>query len=241
MNFALIIPARYKSTRFPGKSLAKINGIPLLKRVWDICIRVVSEQKVFVATDDIRIEKYCIDNNINVLITSESCLTGTDRVYEASLQIDADFYINVQGDEPTLDPKDISLVISHATKSDVVNAMCPILDESDYKNQNVPKVVTRLNDKLLYMSRGSIPSNKRSEFIKAMKQVCIYSFSKKALHDFYHSRGKTPLEEIEDIEILRFLELGYEVSMVRVSASSLAVDVPEDILRVEEYLNSENK
>ena len=237
MKFAVIIPARYKSSRFPGKPLVMINGIPLIRRVWDICIAAVPKDQVFVATDDARIEKYCIDNNINVLITSESCLTGTDRVYEASLQVNAESYINVQGDEPTLNPRDISLVISHATNADVVNAMCPIANEYDYKNPNVPKVVTRLDGRLLYMSRAGIPSNKSSEFVAGMKQVCIYAFSKKALHDFYHTRAKTPLEGVEDIEILRFLELGYDVNMIRVSSSSLAVDVQDDILKVEEYLN----
>lgn len=240
MEFAIIIPARYKSSRFPGKPLAMIKGTPLIKRVWDICIKAVPKEQVFVATDDNRIQKYCINNNMNVLLTSESCLTGTDRVYEASLQIDADLYINVQGDEPTLNPRDISLIASQATNADVVNAMCSITNESDFMNPNVPKVVTRLDGKLLYMSRAGVPSNKTSKFVTAMKQVCIYAFSKKALHDFYHNRKKTPLEEIEDIEILRFLELGYDVHMVKVSSSSLAVDIPEDILKVEEYLNSKN-
>lgn len=241
MKFVIIIPARYRSSRFPGKPLAQINGQSLVTRVWDRCVQALSAQDVYVATDDDQIASHCDQHGIRVLMTSTDCLTGTDRVYEASLQVDADVYINVQGDEPMIMPSDIHAVMdaARATPGAVVNAMCPITLEGDFYSPYVPKVVSRPDGRLLYMSRAAIPGTKSHGFVTANKQVCIYGFTKQALGAFYASGRKTPLEQIEDIEILRFLELGFEVKMIPVSGASLAVDVPEDILRVERALNAE--
>ena len=172
-------------------------------------------------------------------MTPGSCKTGTDRVYEVSKKIKADIYINVQGDEPIINPEDINIVIEASKKNPdkVINAMCPI-NKSDFNNPTIPKVVTRVDKSLLYSSRVGIPVNKNLLFSEAKKQVCIYAFPKQSLIDFSRIENKTSLEEVEDIEILRFLELGYEVQMVDVSNTSLAVDVPEDIEKVEKILNA---
>ncbi|WP_260260065.1 3-deoxy-manno-octulosonate cytidylyltransferase [Vibrio intestinalis] len=238
-DYIIVIPARYKSSRFPGKPLVEINGKSMIERVWLRCCLAVDKSIVFVATDDQRIFSHCKDKGIQVIMTSEDCLTGTDRVFEVSKHIDATTYINVQGDEPLLDPQDIIDVIELAKKndSDVINAMCKITDENDFRSSTIPKVVTRPDGRLLYMSRGAIPTSKNLDFHAAYKQVCIYAFPKKSLQDFSSVKGKTPLESIEDIEILRFLELGYEINMLEVSSSSIAVDVPEDVTRVERELN----
>ncbi len=240
MKFVIIIPARYRSSRFPGKPLVNICGKSLVRRVWDSCVQALPEQDVYVATDDERIALHCTEQGINVLMTGPDCLTGTDRVYEAALQVDADVYINVQGDEPMINPSDILTVMEAAGSSPgvIVNAMCPIDLESDFYNPFVPKVVARPDGRLLYMSRAAIPSTKSHGFVAARKQVCIYGFTKQALAVFYSHKSKTPLEEIEDIEILRFIELGFEVKMVTVSSASLAVDIPEDIARIEAALNA---
>lgn len=240
MKFVIIIPARYRSSRFPGKPLVQICGKSLVRRVWDRCVKALPEQDVYVATDDERIATHCTQQGIRVLMTSSTCLTGTDRVYEAAQQVEADVYINVQGDEPMIMPSDILAVMDVARTSpgSVVNAMCPIAIESDFYSPFVPKVVSCPDGRLLYMSRAAIPSTKSHGFVTANKQVCIYGFTKKALEAFYIHGRKTALEEIEDIEILRFLELGFEVKMIPVSGASLAVDIPEDVIRVAAAINA---
>jgi 3-deoxy-manno-octulosonate cytidylyltransferase (CMP-KDO synthetase) len=234
----IIIPARYRSSRFEGKPLVHLNGRPMIARVWDRCVDALSADRVYVATDDVRIAEVCRAEGIQVLITGEDCLTGTDRVHEAARQVEADIYINVQGDEPLIHPDDIRTVIAaaQARPCRVVNAMCAISDEADFRSTTVPKVVTRPDNRLLYMSRAPIPTDKAHAFVRAMKQVCIYAFPRTALDAFAALGRKTPLEEIEDIEILRFLELDFDVDMVEVSGASIAVDVPEDVQRVERAL-----
>ena len=240
MDIAIVIPARYRSSRFPGKPLIEIAGKSMIRRTWERCIQAVPEDSVFVATDDERIASHCRGAGIRTVMTRPDCLTGTDRVHDASRHIDAEVFLNVQGDEPLIDPKDILEVIeaSRANPGMVINAMCPIVDKADSLRSTIPKVVVRPDKRLLYMSRAPIPSSKSQRFANAMKQVCIYAFPKQALHDFAAVRCKTPLEESEDIEILRVLELGSEVLMVEVSQASIAVDTPEDVARVEAALHA---
>ena len=226
----IIIPARYNSTRFPGKPLAKINDKSMIYHVWSKCTEVLPKNRVYVATDDERIEKECNNYEISVLLTSKNCMTGTDRIYEASKIIDAETYINVQGDEPLIRASDIEKVLSISLKNPdtIINAMCKIRVEEDFFNYNIPKVVSNSNNELVYISRAPIPANKQNMFINAMKQVCIYGFPKKSLNIYGEKKSKTKLENIEDIEILRFIELGCKVKMVEVSDSSVAVDTKND-------------
>ena len=113
-DFLLVIPARYRSKRLPGKALLDIKGQPMILRTFNQCEKAVPRSKILVATDDKRIQKVCIENNINSMITSKNCLTGTDRIAEVSRKIKKDFYINVQGDEPICNPKDIKKIIKYA-------------------------------------------------------------------------------------------------------------------------------
>ena len=239
LKIVIIIPARFQSSRLPGKPLIDICGQSMIKRTYNRCCLALDSKDVFVATDDNRIFRHCQDHNINVLMTLDTCKTGTDRVYEASRQVEADIYINVQGDEPIINPEDIKIVIE-ASKNNpdkIINAMCRI-NKDDFNNPTIPKMVTRLDNRLLYSSRVGIPTTKSLSFVSANKQVCIYAFPMKPLADFASTKNKTPLEDMEDIEILRFLELGYEVQMVRVSNTSLAVDVPNDVKPIEKILNA---
>ncbi len=241
MKTAIIIPARYESGRFPGKPLALIRGRPMIHWVYSRCVESsVPPARIYVATDDDRIALACRLHNIQTVMTSSDCRTGTDRVYEASQQIDADMFINVQGDEPMVKPDDIDLVISAARRDPTVvyNAMCPITSDEDFRNSSIPKVVCRPDGSLLYASRAAIPTTKSCTFVAAFKQVCIYAFPRDALRSFASATKKTPLEAIEDIEILRFIEMGRTVTMVKVSGASIAVDHPEDILRVEAALGA---
>ena len=241
MKFIVVIPARYNSTRLPGKPLINIAGIPMLLRTYNQCNKAVDAEKIYVATDDIRIEKFCFDNNINVIMTSSNCKTGTDRVAEASEKIDADFYINVQGDEPLLNPADLSLMIENAEADPkkIINGFCEITNKDSFFSSSTPKVVFDSNKKLLYMSRAGIPANKENKFTFGFRQVCIYSFPKSSLSDFSKNKQKTLFESEEDIEILRFLEMGFDVQMIKMSNFSIPVDNPEDITLVEERLNIE--
>ena len=234
-RYLIVIPARFKSSRFPGKPLAIIKGQSMIERVWRKCLEVVDSKKIIIATDNQKIKKHCSLLGMNVVMTSKKCLTGTDRVYEISKKIDATHYINVQGDEPLIEPKDILKIIniSKKNKDYVINAMSKIKLEKDFRNYNVPKVVCDLKSNLMYMTRRNILSNKKNEFHRAMKQVCIYSFPKKNLQIYGEYNTKTPLEKIEDIEILRFKELGIKIKMVEVSETSVAVDTPADLKRVE--------
>ncbi len=239
MRTVIIIPARYKSSRFPGKPLAMIRGKSLLQRTWERCVAALPPEQVHVATDDERIADHCHAQGMQVVITGSDCLTGTDRVYEASLQIEADLYVNVQGDEPMIAPGDIQAVIEASKRQPgtVINAMCPIMDEADFRSPHVPKVVAAPDGRLLYMSRAGIPVGKTQRFEWAWRQVCIYGFPPQALARFAAATAKTPLEEVEDIEILRFLEQGIPVQMVAVSGASVAVDLPEDVAKVEAALD----
>lgn len=238
MKVSIIIPARYESSRFPGKPLTNLLGKSMIQRVHKICSETIGAENTYIATDDTRIEKHCNQNNIKCIMTPKSCLTGTDRVYQASLQLDSDILINVQGDEPLINPNDIVAVINEAKKNPtkIINAMGKIDSEETFRSLTVPKVTADLNGKLLYMSRAGIPLSKNGEFLSASRQVCIYSFPKNALEKFYNHGKKTPLESIEDIEILRFLELGYEVKMVEVCGNSIAIDTEEDAQKVIEIL-----
>ena len=233
-NYLVVIPARYQSSRFPGKPLADIHGKSMIQRVWGKCVEVTGPGSVLVATDDDRILEHCQDHDMQVELTSSDCLTGTDRLYEVAKKRKSDIYINVQGDEPLISPEDIKAVLQAAQKEPGItfNAMCSIKNQDDFSSSNVPKVVTRKDGRLLYMSRAPIPTNKQLGFEKAMKQVCIYAYPRDVLITFGSLKEKTPLESIEDLEILRLLELGYKVKMIEVSGSSVAVDTPKDLEKV---------
>ena len=238
MKYIVVIPARYKSKRLPGKPLANIGGLPMIVRTYNQCAKVINKDKIIVATDSLKIKKVCDQYKIKSIITSNRCLTGTDRVAEVAKKIKCSFYINVQGDEPFFNPNDLKMLIKEAKKKpkEVINGYAEIKDRKLFFSSSIPKVVFDKKSYLLYMSRGPIPSNKASDFIKAWRQVCAYSFPRKALFDFAKTKNKTPIESLEDIEILRFLEQGYKVKMIKMSNKSLAVDNTEDLEKAKIYL-----
>lgn len=235
MSYIIVIPARYQSSRLPGKPLVELCGIPMIIRTYRQCLKAAPKEQIYVATDNETIKSTCESAGINVIMTSSDCLTGTDRVAEVSRKIKADTYINVQGDEPVFNPEDLKALISAAQQhpDDVINGYCTLSDETLFRSSSTPKVVIRPDGRLLYMSRAPIPTNKAHGFDQAWRQVCAYAFPRQALEMFAETSAKTPLESIEDIEILRFLELGLEVRMIPMTAVSVAVDNPEDIERAE--------
>tara|TARA_Y100000816_G_C26033186_1_gene540941 strand:- start:171 stop:887 length:717 start_codon:yes stop_codon:yes gene_type:complete len=238
MEYAIIIPARFASKRLPGKPLVLIKGIPMLIRTYNQCKKVKEKINIYVATDSLKIKNECTKNKIPVIMTSKKCLTGTDRVAEASNKIRENYIVNVQGDEPLINPEDISAVIREHKKNKklVVNGYAEIRNINLYKNIHIPKVVFDKKSMLLYMSRSPIPANKKREMKNAFRQICIYCYSKKELSKFTRHKVKSPLEKIEDIEILRFLEIGSKVKMLRLSDRSISVDIKADVKKVEKQL-----
>ena len=237
----IIIPARFKSSRFPGKPLIKILEKSMIVRVAELACKTIEEKDVYVATDDDKIKKEILNNGFQCIKTFQEALTGTDRVALASEKLDYKFFINIQGDEPLIDPKDIQKCINLKKRFPeyVINGYCHIGKNENVISKNIPKLVTDHNNNLLYISRGIIPSQKDNQLINPnyyKKQVCIYGFTKKELEEFHFFGKKTNLEELEDIEILRFLELGMNVKMYKCKEGSLAVDIPSDVEKVEKAL-----
>ena len=239
LNYIVVIPARYKSSRLQGKPLINLNGVPMIVRTYRQCLKAVPSNLIYIATDHDLIRKVCLKEGAQVIMTSSNCFTGTDRVAEVSKKIQAKTYINVQGDEPIFNPKDIKKLLKSVKKypKDIITGYCEIDNESSHKDPNVPKVVIRQDGRLLYASRAPIPSNKSNKFEKGWRQVLAYAFPKEALKKILSIKKKTELEKIEDIEILRFLELGIEVRIIKMSKMSLAVDTPEDIILVKKMIS----
>ncbi len=173
-------------------------------------------------------------------MTSRNCLTGTDRVAEASMKVKAKIYINVQGDEPAINPKDIKKIIEAKKKypNHVICGYDKIHKFEDPFSLNLPKVVVNSKQELIYMSRALVPGAKKTnQRIDYHKQVCIYAFNKNELKKFFSKKKKSETESIEDIEILRFFDLNVKVKMIRLHSNSVAVDEKNDIKKIEAVLN----
>lgn len=238
-KFLGIIPARYKSSRFPGKPLAKILGKPLVIHVAEKVEAALGKDNFVVATEDQRIVNEVEKWGYITVLTTDLPKTGTDRLWEVAQQIEAEYYINIQGDEPMINPIDIMQVYNARIIEPkyITNGYCIIPETEDPHSVNIPKVIVNEKEELIYMSRLALPGIKgRNEKPLYNKQVCIYVFTFGELKGFGERKEKSYLESFEDIEILRFLEMGYKIKMVKTSGSSLAVDVPEDIIAVERAL-----
>ena len=236
-----VIPARYKSTRFPGKPLALIDGIPMIKRTYIQAQKSELLNDLIVATDDERIVNYCESENIPVIITSENCLTGTDRLAEVAESLDYDLYINIQGDEPVIDPEAISKIVNmynnHGNKYMVYNLYKVITDMDEVNSHTIIKVIVNEADEVMYMSRLAVPFSNSSLVQNFRQQIPVYGFAKEAL-SIFSKYTKTINEKFEDVELLRFIDLGYKIKMKETNVNSIAVDIPEDIKKVEAFLNN---
>ncbi|WP_269625335.1 3-deoxy-manno-octulosonate cytidylyltransferase [Prochlorococcus marinus] len=244
MRSCVIIPARYKSSRLPGKPLIDLLGKPMIIWVAEIASRAVGVSNVFIATDDDRIANAVNQKGYKYIMTSSSSLTGTDRVAEASLGLNYDIFVNVQGDEPLVSPKDILRCIDRKIKykGHIINSYNLIYEDQDPSSINIPKVVINNAEDLIYISRSLVPGFKdiKYKINSYFKQICIYGYNKKELLNFLRFGGKSEIEKSEDIEILRFFELGHPVKMFKAHNNSLSVDVVEDIEKVERELRLRN-
>ena len=240
MKIIGVIPARYTSSRFPGKPLADICGKPMIWWVYHQAIKVSQfNGDVYIATDDKRIEDVCIKFDMNVIMTNSKHPTGTDRTAEVAEKIKADFYVNIQGDEPLLSDDIIYKVIPYLLegKAEVTNLMSKIKDPIDFINPTVPKVLVNNENIGVYLTRAGAPYPKGSIDYDIYKQVCVYGFSRNALL-FFKNQPRGRLENIEDIEILRFIECGYKVQFIEIENTSIAVDTEKDLEKVKTIITN---
>lgn len=238
MKIVGVIPARYKSSRFEGKPLADICGKPMIWWVYQQAIKVKQFESVYVATEDERIENACEKFGVNVIMTSDEHKTGTDRIGEVARKIKADLYVNIQGDEPMIEPETIIEAIKpfyDNKELQVSNLMTVIKDPVDVVNSTVPKVITNKDGIGIYLTRSAAPYPKGSIDYSYYKQVCVYGFTPEAL-EFYCNSPRGKVESIEDIEILRFIESGYKVQFIEVDSDTVAVDTPNDLKKVRKIM-----
>lgn len=243
MKIIGIIPARYKSSRFEGKPLAEINGKPMIWWVYQQAKKVADFTEVYVATEDLRIKEVCDILGINNVMTSDEHQTGTDRIGEVARLFSADLYVNIQGDEPMIEPETIRQAILPFYKDSdllVSNLMTKINDPIDLNNFTVPKVIVNRENIGIFLTRSAAPYPKGSIDFSYYKQVCVYGFKPSAL-EFYCSAPRGRIESIEDIEILRFIESGYKVKFIEVNSDTVAVDTPKDLEKVRKLMSLGNQ
>ncbi|MGH7950277.1 MAG: 3-deoxy-manno-octulosonate cytidylyltransferase [Candidatus Binataceae bacterium] len=230
-----VIPARYASTRLPAKALAEIAGVPMVVRVWQRARKARGLLRVLVATDDERIASAVRGAGGEAMLTATTHPSGTDRIAEVAARESAEIYLNVQGDLPFLDPADLE-ALAAAMRADPECAMAtlatPILDESEWRNPNVVKVVCGANGDALYFSRSPIPHPREGSGVpaNALRHIGVYGYRRDFLLKFA-SLEPGILERIEKLEQLRALERGYRIKVVASVAPSLEVDTPEDLER----------
>ena len=237
-----IIPARYASTRLPGKPLLDIVGHPMIWHVYQAVSKVKEFEEVYVATDDKRISEYCKNNNIPYLITSDTCPNHIHRIWEVSNMIDADFYISVNGDEPLIDPNNIRTAFPKSTTDgpyfgSVYRELDDPAETLDLANV---KIVLDKNGDCMYQSRFPVPTPKGSIMFKYKKAIGIECFNKAAL-DIFASSPMGELEKIEDIDHLRFLENGVKIHYEKIESESLSVDTQNDLEKVREIIKKKNE
>jgi len=245
MKVVGIIPARFASTRFPAKALALIAGKSLILHVVDRCKGASSLAEVIVATDDERIAEV-VRPHCRVEMTAASHPTGSDRIAEAAARCDCDAVVNIQGDEPLIDPRVIDAVAGALARSEMSTAATRIHSIEDYQNPNVVKVIVNPAGMALYFSRRTIPylreaaSGSVSEQLAAfpfLKHLGIYGYRRETLLRLVRY-PVSPLESAEKLEQLRALENEIRIRVVEVEYESVGVDVPADAARVEQLLRA---
>lgn len=238
MKIIGVIPARWQSSRFPGKPLVDICGKPMICWVYQQCLKVQELKEVYVATDDDRIRRTCEDYGMRVIMTSDKHKTGSDRVGEVATKVEGDLFINIQGDEPVIEPQMIRDVIGIFEDETVYfgSLRKQITDEDEIKAQSTVKVVVDKNEDALYFSRNVIPSNiKDGKLARVFRHVGIYAYKRDFLQKFV-AMPQTELELGEGIEPLRAMENGYSIRVHETQYSSIGVDYPEHVKLVEQVI-----
>lgn len=240
MRTVAIIPARMAATRFPGKPLAMIAGLPMIEHVRRRALLCPLLDEVVVATCDREIAQVVERAGGKAMMTADTHVRCTDRIAEAALGVTADVVVNLQGDEPLVMPEMLERVarpLLEDLELPAANLVSPILDQAEFNDPNAPKVVTNLAGDILYISREPIPSGKKadSQQYRKLKQLGIIAFRADFLQTFANL-PPTPLEIVESVDMNRALEHGYRVRAVEVLGRMVGVDLPGDVARVEALL-----
>jgi 3-deoxy-manno-octulosonate cytidylyltransferase (CMP-KDO synthetase) len=237
----VVIPARYGSTRLPGKPLVSLNGQPMVQRVYARAKMARRVDRVIVATDDERIVEAVTSFGGEARMTRADHRTGTERVAEVAAHVEGEIFVNVQGDEPLLDPAAVDTAVAallEGPEAAVATVATPIKMPADIMDPNVVKVVLDFDDNALYFSRAPIPwvrDAAGSIQVRHLKHLGLYVFQREALLE-YPTLPQGELERIEQLEQLRWLENGTKIRVAEVEHDAVSVDVPEDVARVEKLL-----
>ncbi|MCG7217128.1 3-deoxy-manno-octulosonate cytidylyltransferase [Paenibacillus mucilaginosus] len=233
-----IIPARLESTRLPGKALLDIGGKPMIQRVWEQAVKSGLDE-VVIATDSEKIYNAALQFGAAAYMTSPHHVSGTGRLAELAEQIKADFYVNIQGDEPFISPEVINGLVEEWRRDstrDVYTAANPNISQDDFLSPNVVKVVTNLSRDALYFSRSPIPHfREQNTGVQPYKHIGIYGFTAKGL-ELYKILPAGMLEKTESLEQLRFLENGEKIRVFLTGYESIGVDTEDDLLKVRNML-----
>jgi 3-deoxy-manno-octulosonate cytidylyltransferase (CMP-KDO synthetase) len=238
-----VVPARYASTRFPGKPLAPIAGRPMIQHVVERVRQSKLVSRVVVATDDARIKSAVEAFGAEAILTRSDHANGTDRVAEVAAHVPAQIYVNVQGDEPLIDPGTVDAVIAAMLEDESVQIATPcvaIEEPKDIMDPNVVKVVRDFDGNGIYFSRAPIPwvrdtnANVKAEH---WKHLGLYAYRREALLE-YQTLPPGDLERVEQLEQLRWLENGFRIRVAETEYDAVSVDVPSDVERVEKLLRA---
>jgi 3-deoxy-manno-octulosonate cytidylyltransferase (CMP-KDO synthetase) len=235
MKTVIVIPARYASTRFPGKPLVLLKNKPLVQWVWERARKSKLASRVVVATDDERIYRAVEFFGGEAVMTAVGHPSGTDRMAEVAQQVKADVYVNVQGDEPTLQAAEIDRLIRGLGKFPMATLAHGLESTEELTNPHVVKVVCGVQGQALYFTRAGIPHPRQPGIVAPLRHVGIYAFKAKALRQFV-SWKPGPLERTESLEQLRALENGMPIRVILTKMRCLGVDTPEDLRHIERLL-----
>jgi 3-deoxy-manno-octulosonate cytidylyltransferase (CMP-KDO synthetase) len=229
-----VVPARYGSSRLPAKALAEIGGVPMVVRVWRQASKAQSLSRVVVATDDERIAAPVREAGAEAIMTSPAHASGTDRIAEVATLIQADVYVNVQGDLPFIEPADLDALVAPMRADETISMATlatPIIDALEWNNPSVVKVVCGASGDALYFSRSPIPHMRDGGMPKqALRHIGVYAYRRDFLMKFA-ALPEGVLERVEKLEQLRALEHGYTIRVVASVKPSLEVDTAADLAR----------
>ena len=237
----VVIPARYGSTRLPGKPLVSIAGKPMIQRVFERAKLAQCVNQVIVATDDERIVKAVEAIGGEARMTRSDHRTGTERVAEVAAHVEGDVFVNVQGDEPLLDPAAVDAAVTSLLEdppASIATVATPIKMPADIMDPNVVKTVLDFEGNAIYFSRAPIPwvrDTGSKVLARHLKHLGLYVFDRESLLE-YPTLPPGELERIEQLEQLRWLENGWKIRVAEVEHDAISVDVPEDVARVEKLL-----
>lgn len=239
-NIVIAIPARFGSSRFPGKVTALLAGKPVIQHVYEACVKA-NLGRIVIATESPRVVTTCMQFGANVIMTPETCQSGTDRIFHATQNCSENIIINVQGDEPFINPQTIvkiAQLLQNDPQCDIATAVMATTDDAKIDNPNCVKAVLGADMKALYFSRSRVPfkrdpSPENKDFVY-WHHCGIYGYRKSALQKFV-SLPQSPLEKMEKLEQLRALENGLTIKCVQIEPAGPAIDTEDDLRRAEAY------